>query len=208
MSKWSLTKGRLAGCLQDTGARRAALLLKDPAFLYGKIRELLPDSGVHPHPRPLFSDPQTGRWSLPQQGRASPPHASPILGWRRGSAAECQQDNSRVSSHHKDWEQPDWTTDDKHRSKQVWLGAQCSPKPRLCCSPDKGTASAPVRPQGPSPQLQGAPVRLPKTISERHQCHSHSAPSRMATGVHNHLQDALLIYVYDQRCEDDRFQFS
>lgn len=213
MSKRSPTKGPPAGSLQDTGAGRAALLPKDPAFLYrdGKIRELLPDSGVHPHLRPLFPDPphtglsregpalhtpshpglEEGLRCFPPEGRKTP--GSPLL-TRPGSNRTGQQ----------------MTNSDQNGA---WLETQFSPKPWLCCSPHKGTAcppqtSVPVRPQGPHPQLQGAPVRFPKTTSERYQCHSDTAPSRVATGAHNHLQHSLHVYVYHQRCEGDRFQFS
>lgn len=150
----------------------------------------------------------------PQQGRASPPHTFPS--WAGGGAPLLPargQDNSRVTSNHKAWEQPDWTTDDKFRSNrslarnsvltQTLALLLPSQRNRLPSS-DLSASQAP----GPSPAAPGRACTFPKTTSERYQGHSDSAPSRVATGVHNHLQHSLHVYVYHQRCEDDWFQFS
>lgn len=106
--------------------------------------------------------------TLASAGKASPPHTFPS--WAGGGAPllpASGQDNSRVTSNHKAWEQPDWTTDDKFRSNrslarnsvltQTLALLVPSQRNRLPSS-DLSARQAP----GPSPAAPGGACTVPR----------------------------------------------
>lgn len=87
-----------------------------------------------------------------------------------------------------------------------------SPESRVCCFLDQRQQPAlsrlpcQGRPQGPNPQLEGAPASLLKMTGLK--ATASLWPSRMATGVQNLLQDQLHVHLDHQTQEDSGLRFS